>query len=350
MKSQSKILLIYTGGTIGMIASDDESGLIPFNFNHLEEQVPQLKKVNAEITITSFDEPIDSSNMTPKVWQSLASEIYKNYIHYDGFVVLHGSDTMAFTASALSFMLQGLKKPIILTGSQLPIDSLRTDGKENLITAIEIAAIQKNKIPLIQEVAIYFEDNLYRGNRTSKINAEDFEAFESYNYPKLAEVGVRIKINERVLYRSNLTEVELNTNFNDSVLVIKLFPGINKKTIQHLLNTPNLKGVVLESFGAGNTVSENWFLNELKNAINNGIIIFNVSQCLGGMVEQGLYETSSGLKKIGVIGGGDITTEAAICKLMYLFGQDFSTEEIELKLKRSIAGEQTPKSNLSLEN
>ena len=350
MSHQPKILIIYTGGTIGMVASDDDSGLIPFNFEHLEQQVPQLKKVSAEISIESFDEPIDSSNMTPKIWSKIAEKIYHNYAKYDGFVILHGSDTMAYTASALSFMLQGLTKPVILTGSQLPIDSLRTDGKENLITSIEIAAKHQGGEPLIQEVAIYFEDNLYRGNRTSKVNAEDFEAFESFNYPKLAEVGVRIKINRPVLYRTHLNEIELNTQFCDDVLILKLFPGINKNTLQHLLDTPNIKGIILETYGAGNTLSEPWFLNELETAIKKGIIIFNVSQCHGGMVEQGLYETSFGLEKIGVIGGADITSEAAVCKLMYLFGQEFSHEEIKLKLRRSIAGEQTPKTNLSLEN
>lgn len=333
-----------------MVASEVDNSLIPFNFEHLEQQVPQLKKVNANIEIVSFNNPIDSSNMTPKVWAEIAQMVFDNYSSYDGFVILHGSDTMAFTASALSFMLQGLKKPVILTGSQLPIDSLRTDGKENLITAIEIAALKKDDEPVIQEVAIYFEDNLYRGNRTSKVNAEDFEAFESYNYPKLAEVGVRIKINHNVLYRSNLQEIDLKTQFSDDVLILKLFPGINKNTLRHLLDAPNLKGIVLETFGAGNTLSEQWFLNELEEGINNGKLIFNVSQCHGGMVEQGLYETSSGLQKIGVIGGSDITTEAAVCKLMYLFGQNYSMEEIKLKLGRSIVGEQTPKTNLSLEN
>ena len=339
MVNRPKILLIYTGGTIGMVASEDNTGLIPFDFNHLENQVPQLKKVKAEIDIESFETPIDSSNMTPEIWGKMAHMIYDNYEQYDGFVILHGSDTMAFSASALSFMLQGLKKPVILTGSQLPIDSLRTDGKENLIASIEIASMRKNGVPLIQEVAIYFEDHLYRGNRTSKVNAEDFEAFESYNYPKLAEVGVRIKINESALYRTSLNELTINTDFSDDVFILKLFPGINQKTLNHLLNTPHVKGIVLETFGSGNALSEKWFLKELSNSIDKGVVILNISQCAGGMVEQGLYQTSTELQKIGVMGGRDMTTETAVCKLMYLFGLQLTTEEVKIELEKSITGE-----------
>lgn len=350
MDKKGNILIIYTGGTIGMIEAEDGSGLIPFNFSRLELQVPELKKLKTNIEIMSFEEPIDSSNMTPKIWAILAKMIFDNYYSHDGFVILHGSDTMAFTASALSFMLQGLQKPVIFTGSQLPIDSIRTDGKENLIAALQVASLQKNNSPLIKEVAIYFEDNLYRGNRTSKINAEDFEAFESFNYPKLAEIGVRIKINESVLYNSLQASLVLNTKLSDNVLILKLFPGINQKTIRHILNTPQLKGVILETYGAGNTSNQKWFLDELKTAINNGIVIINVSQCLGGMVEQGLYETSLGLINSGVIGGGDITTEAAICKLMYLIAMDLKPVDIKEQFTIPIAGEMTPKTSLSFKN
>ena len=348
--SKKRILLIYTGGTIGMVASEDGRGLVPFDFSHLKEEVPELRKLNAQVDIEAFDEPIDSSNMTPKIWAELAQIIYDRYGVYDGFVLLHGSDTMAYTASALSFMLQGLKKPVVFTGSQLPIDSVRTDGKENLITSIEIASLDKSGEPQVQEVAIHFEDNLYRGNRTSKVNAEDFEAFESYNFPLLAEVGVRIKMNTNVLYRSKLSQLVLHKEFCSDVLILKLFPGLTQATLQHIMNTPNLKGVVLETFGSGNASNEDWFLNELRKANDKGIIIVNVSQCHGGTVEQGLYETSSGLIDAGVVDGSDITTESAVCKLMYLLSLNLDFDTLKKQFVIPVAGEMTAKSNLSLEN
>jgi len=336
----TRVLLIYTGGTIGMI-QDPESGVLkPFDFEQITKEVPELNKFECEIEAHSFENPIDSSNMQPEIWVKIAEFIEEKYSAYDGFVVLHGSDTMAYSASALSFMLHGLNKPVIFTGSQLPIGTIRTDGKENLITAIEIAAAKKANKPLVPEVAIYFEYQLYRGNRTTKINAEDFEAFESFNYPILAEAGISIKYNFRnILEVDSESKLNVYKMFDCNVASLKIFPGITEGFVSHFLETPGLKAVVLETFGSGNAPSEEWFLNLLKQAIDKGVVIVNVTQCKGGAVDQAKYETGNGLEAIGVISGGDITFEAAITKLMLLLGGKTATEKLKTKFLSPFCGE-----------
>ncbi len=338
---QPKILIIYTGGTIGMVEDSETGSLKPFDFVHLSEQIPELKKFNYHFDTHSFEPPIDSSNMAPPVWIKLAELIEKNYDNYDGFVVLHGSDTMAYTASALSFMFENLNKPIILTGSQLPIGVIRTDGKENFITAVEIAAAKENGKPIVPEVCIYFENKLYRGNRTNKYNAENFEAFRSVNYPLLAEVGVYIKYNYTAIHSSIEQEFRVVKKIDTNIIILKLFPGITENAVKAILSTEGLRGVVMETFGSGNAPSGKWFIDLLKEVINKGIIIYNVTQCRGGAVEIGKYETSSDLGKIGVVGGSDITTEAAVTKMMYLLGRGYTKDKIEKYLQTSLRGEMT---------
>ncbi|HNW98617.1 MAG TPA: type I asparaginase [Bacteroidales bacterium] len=341
MKNKTSILIIYTGGTIGMIEDEKSGALKPFDFKHLLKHLPELKKFNLNIDSYSFNPLIDSSNMNPAMWVELAKVIQNNYEKFDGFVILHGSDTMAFTASALSFMLENLSKPVILTGSQLPIGVIRTDGRENLITAIEIAATRKNDKPLIPEVCIYFEHNLYRGNRTHKFNAENFSAFTSANYPPLAEVGVRIKFNNQFISNPIMDFLIVHTKLDANIAILKLFPGIEKNTIEAFSQIKGLKALILETYGSGNAPTDKWFLEALEKMIKKGIIILNVTQCKGGAVAQGKYETGASLYNIGVIGGADITTEAAVTKLMYLLGENFAIPEIKKLLKISLRGELT---------
>ena len=333
MNQNKSILLIYTGGTIGMVNGTDGS-LKPFDFEKLTAKIPELKNFDIELDAIAFKKPIDSSNMNPKTWVYLANLIGEHYQQYDGFVILHGSDTMAYTASALSFLLEDLCKPVILTGSQLPIGIRRTDAKENLITSIEIAA--SGKTP---EVCVYFEYKLLRGNRTVKINAEHFEAFDSPNFPTLAEAGVHIKYRQKVNYCIT-NHLKVHKKMSDSVAVIKLYPGIPQEIITTLLNS-NCKGIVLETFGSGNATTNSEFINALESAIHNGKIILNISQCTAGAVSQGLYETSSQLEKIGVVSGKDMTTEAAITKMMFLLAQDLTSEELKTQLSNSLRGELT---------
>ena len=319
---------------------DIKSGhLKPFDFKHLSDQIPELNKLDIHLSATSFEKPIDSSNMNPDIWVKLAVLIEKNYQKYDGFVILHGSDTMAFTASALSFMLENLNKPVILTGSQLPIGTIRTDGKENLITAMEIAAARNNRRPVVPEVCIYFEYQLYRGNRTHKFNSEHFQAFQSSNYPVLAEAGVSLKYNHSAINKLNNKKLKVYTRLDPNIAILKIFPGITKNTVEAILTVKNLKAVVFETFGAGNAPTEKWLIESLKSAIDRGIIILNVTQCNAGAVNQGKYETSAALAKIGVIGGADISTEAAITKLMFLLGKGSSKKTMEIMLSRSLRGE-----------
>jgi len=336
---KTSILIIYTGGTIGMIEDAQSGALKTFNFDHLFNEIPELKKYNLRIASFSFDPLIDSSNMNPSNWIKIASTIKENYQAYDGFVILHGSDTMAYTASALSFMLENLAKPVILTGSQLPIGVIRTDGKENLLTAIEIAAAQKDGKPMVPEVCIYFENNLYRGNRTHKFNAENFSAFISANYPSLAKVGVHIRYNHQAILSPKINFLIVHSQLDQNIAILKLFPGINQTVVDATLQINGLKAVILETYGSGNAPTDSWFLNSLENAIKKGIIVLNITQCKGGSVVQGKYETSSDLLKIGVTGGVDMTTEAAITKLMYLLGENFSTEEVKKLLSISLRGE-----------
>jgi L-asparaginase len=337
---RSKVLLIYTGGTIGMMHDASTGSLKPFNFKALNSQIPELRKFDVELNSISFKHPIDSSDMQPEVWVEMAQTIQKNYSKYDGFVILHGSDTMSFTASALSFMLENLAKPVVLTGSQLPIGTIRTDGKENLITSIEIAAArQKNGKPVISEVCIYFEYKLYRGNRTFKFNSEHFDAFKSPNYPHLAEAGVKIGYNDMAIARPASKTLKVHTKLNSDIAILHLFPGISKKIVNSVLSTSGLKAVILLTFGAGNASTNDWFIAELKAAIKKGIVIFNVTQCQQGRVVQGMYQTSSKLKHIGVVGGDDITFESAVTKLMFLLGQKYAVKKTKKLLETNLRGE-----------
>ncbi len=340
MTETSKILLIYTGGTIGMVKNYDTGALQAFDFDKLLQHIPELRLLNCQIESFSFQKPIDSSNMNTKHWVKLASIIEKNYTTYDGFVVLHGSDTMSYTASTISFMFENLAKPVIFTGSQLPIGDLRTDAKENLITSVEIASAQKNGKPIVAEVCLYFEYKLYRANRTTKISSEQFEAFSSPNYSQLAESGVHLKFNTNALYQpKTMVPLKVRKKLSQDIVLLKLFPGITKQTVACMLSVKNLKGVVLETYGSGNAPSNDWFVTLLQKAINNGIHIVNVTQCVAGSVLQGRYETSVKLKKIGIISGKDITTESAIAKLMYLLGEGVPNQRFKEIFEGSLRGE-----------
>lgn len=336
----SKILLIYTGGTIGMIKDYETGVLRAFEFENIYHRIPELSHLDCVIDSVSFEKAIDSSDMNPRHWVNIAETIENNYDVYDGFVVLHGSDTMSYSASALSFMLENLAKPVIFTGSQLPIGDLRTDAKENLITSIQLAALKENGKSVIQEVGLYFEYKLYRGNRTTKINAENFQAFVSMNYPTLAESGVHLKVNKQHLLRSEGRQsLKVWKEFDQNVAVVKLFPGITEKILNGFFDIPDLKAVILETYGSGNAPTEKWFLNSIEKAIQKGIHIVNVTQCSRGSVILGKYEASEHLRRMGIINGKDITTEAAVTKMMILLKKIVSDNSLKIRFEENICGE-----------
>ena len=340
MEAKPSILIIYTGGTIGMVQKPETGILVPVKFDQIQEEVPDLHRLEINLHVVTFSPPIDSSNITPAIWVKIANTIERNYSKYDGFVILHGTDTMAYTASALSYMFENLDKPVVLTGSQLPIGILRTDGKENLITSIQIAAAKRNGTAIVPEVCVYFNSKLYRGNRISKRHADDFSAFSSVNYPQLATAGVEIKYFQENIHRSaNKGILKIRTHFDENVVILKIFPGIGRKVFENILNIQGLKGVVLESFGSGNIPTSRWMISQIKNAIKRRIIFLNITQCQGGAVKMGQYETSAELLSAGVVSGKDMTTEAAVTKLMFLLGQGLEHEEIKLHLNKSLIGE-----------
>jgi L-asparaginase len=336
----AQVLIIYTGGTIGMVKDTETGSLVPFDFSRISEKVPELRAFDFGVSAIAFNPLIDSSEMTPEIWLELAHLVAANYNAYDGFVILHGTDTMAYTASALSFLLGNLQKPVVFTGSQLPMGTIRTDGKENLVTALEIAAAKHNNQALVPEVSIFFQDKLFRGNRTTKYNAENFRAFRSDNYPALAEAGLSIRYNyPYIRYNVNNEPLIVSKTIDTRVGLLKLFPGISQSFVEAVLNTPGLRAVVLETFGSGNAPTSPWFINTVSRAVNNGTIILNVTQCIAGSVEMGLYQTGIHLFNAGIISGRDITTEAAMAKLMYLLAECPNDDEIKMNLNKPLRGE-----------
>lgn len=336
-----KILIIYTGGTVGMVYDVEVGTLRPIGFKEIRDNIPEIIRLGYEFQVHAFNPPMDSSNMLPQSYIELAGIIEKNYYDYDGFVVLHGSDTMAFTASALSFMLENLGKPVILTGSQLPIGEIRTDARENIITALEIAAARRGSKALVPEVCIFFDYQLFRGNRSKKYNAEKFEAFYSMNYPPLAEAGINIKYQRQFILKHPELPLKVYKKLNADIAVLKLFPGITQKTIEAVFETPGAKAVLMETWGSGNASTQEWFIACVKKAIKKGLLVVNITQCDGGAVELGRYETSKYLEEAGVISGYDLTFEAATTKLMFLLAQNLSKSDIKRLMQTSLRGEMT---------
>ena len=350
--SLPSVLLIYTGGTIGMIRNPETGALESFTFDHLVQHIPELKQIQCHISSVQFNPPIDSSDMDPQLWVELARIIYDNYDLFDGFVVLHGSDTMAYTASAMSFALENLAKPVIFTGSQLPIGVLRTDGKENLITAIEIATAKRpDGSPMVPEVCILFQDQLLRGNRTTKVNAENFNAFCSHLYPTLADVGFHINFYPRRLLPPPAPEKALKPHFlyDTNVIVLTLFPGIQERIVTEVLKMEGLKAVVMKTFGTGNAPQREWFVKAVRDATQRGLVIINITQCPSGSVDMKRYENGRQLLEAGVTSGYDSTVEAAVTKLMFLLGHGYSTDEVRRLMNMSLVGEITLESDRPLQ-
>lgn len=336
---EASVLIIYTGGTLGMI-HDADGALQPFDFTSILDHVPSLRQLELNMTVIAFQEPIDSSNVTTGDWIEIGNLIYEEYQNFDGFVVLHGTDTMAYSASALSFMLENLSKPVIFTGAQLPISSLRSDARENLITALEIAASKHDGKAVVPEVCIYFDYKLFRANRSKKVESLYFDAFESENYPALAESGVVINYNHSaIMTHRKSVDLILRRKFEENVAILKLYPGMTRTYVTAVVNTPGLKGLVMETFGAGNGPTAGWFIQLLREAIEREVVVVNVSQCPGGRVMQGRYKTSRQLREIGVIGGMDLTLEAAITKLMILLGEGDDLKEIKALMQTPKCGE-----------
>ncbi|MDR1274755.1 MAG: asparaginase [Odoribacteraceae bacterium] len=338
---EKSILIIYTGGTIGMVNDPETGVLCPFNFNQIASEVPEIREFGFTIDNHALPEIIDSSDLSPRLWVDLCRVILDNYARYHGFVILHGTDTMAYSASALSFMLERLGKPVVFTGSQLPIGKIRTDGKENLIAAIEIAAAYEGDVPLVPEVSILFGDRLFRGNRTTKVNAESFGAFRSFNYPPLAEIGIHVHYNREAILPppSSPLSPAAFCDLDTRVAILKIFPGMSADVVDAMIHIPGLRGMILETYGSGNAPTRADFLDKIREALDAGIVIYNVTQCAGGSVEMGKYETSRELLRAGVVSGRDITTEAAICKMMRVLGEHDDPAEIRRQLNANLRGE-----------
>ena len=343
MTRKGKVLLIYTGGTIGMGVNHATGALHPLDFNNFVNNVPEFTYLKTAVDTYQFTPPIDSSDMAPELWTRLVSLIEEKYNQYDGFVILHGTDTMSYTASALSFMIENLTKPIILTGSQLPIGQLRTDGKENLITSIELAAAHNNEgYPLVPEVSIYFNGQLIRGNRSTKRNADGFDAFDSFNYPRLCDVGVNIRFHEYAILKPNYSKpTVMHKELNPNIVILSLFPGIQENITKHIFDAPELEGVIIRSYGSGNAPHQQWLMNLLSKASERGVTIVNISQGISGKVEMYRYETGHQLQSAGVISGFDSTVEAAATKLMHLKAMNLPNEELIRLMQIPLAGEIT---------
>lgn len=341
--NNSRILLIYTGGTIGMGKNPQTGALEPLNFSNLVQNTPEFQYLQTEIDVCQFDHPIDSSNMCPERWAELVNMISSRYNDYDGFVIVHGTDTMAYTASALSFLLENLTKPVILTGSQLPIGQLRTDGKENLVTSIELAAMRNEAgVPIVPEVCIYFSGRLLRGNRSTKQNADGFNAFDSFNYPHLCEAGVNFSFNKQLIFQPNFTRpMRAHTAMNNQVMILSLFPGIEEHLVARMLDIDGLKNIVLRTYGSGNAPQQPWLLDLLRRTTDRGINVVNISQCVTGAVEMARYDTGFQLQDAGVISGYDSTVEAAVTKLMYLQARYNDSDVIRDLMNKSLRGEIT---------